>query len=90
MWFHMLLHPQAPFSHSNWPNVTTGERIIFLCSLAEIMSAQLSLGHKTCFVTKDPDLYVEKEQQLLSLSLGTISMFEEKKREPRKSKFPEK
>lgn len=58
----------------------------FHCSLGEMRSVQLYLGHKTYFVTKDPDLYAKREQQLLSLSPGTSSICEEEKKKRTKEK----
>lgn len=60
------------------------KRATFHCSLAETQSAQLDPGHHVCFVTKHPDLYVEREQQLLSLCPGTISILEDGKEDQEK------
>lgn len=60
------------------------KRVAFHCSLADIESAQLDLGHKKDFVTKDPGLYVEREQQLLSLSPETSSIFEDEEEKQEK------
>lgn len=75
------LAPRTPLPPSFLTQISQMRQpgVSFLLFFSTDLITQLDLSHETYFVTKGPDLYVQKEQQLLSLSPGTSSMFEDEK-----------
>lgn len=75
------LAPRTPLPPSFLTQISQMRQpgVSFLLFFNTDLITQLDLSHETYFVTKGPDLYVQKEQQLLSLSPGTSSMFEDEK-----------